>query len=175
MTSLSETVISNAYNASFGGLGGAQVSEISRSGGNQFHGNVNYQWNGRVLNANDYFNKLSGSPRAFDNANQYAGAIGGPIKRNKAFFFVNYEGSAGHPAQPRHRLRPRRQLSGTGAGEPGGERPGLRDRGLPEHLQPLQKRPRLLEWNRKHRIQATKLTMVTVVTSFNATAVELHP
>jgi hypothetical protein len=87
-----ETVISNAYNASFGGLGGSQVSEISRSGGNQFHGNVNYQWNGRLLNANDFFNKLSGSPRAFDNANQYAGAIGGPIKRNKAFFFVNYEG-----------------------------------------------------------------------------------
>jgi hypothetical protein len=87
-----ETVTSNAYNASFGGLGGSQVSEISRSGGNQFHGNVNYQWNGRAMNANDFFNKMSGSPRAFDNANQYAGAIGGPIKRDKAFFFVNYEG-----------------------------------------------------------------------------------
>jgi len=87
-----ETVTSNAYNASFGGLGGAQVSEISRSGGNKFHGNAAYSWNGRVMNANDFFNNLYGDPRSFDNANQYAGAIGGPIKHDKAFFFVNYEG-----------------------------------------------------------------------------------
>jgi hypothetical protein len=87
-----ETVISNAYNASFGGLGGAQVSEISRSGGNQFHGNATYQWNGRVMNANDFFNKENGAPRSFDNVNQYAAAIGGPVLHDKAFFFLNYEG-----------------------------------------------------------------------------------
>uniref|UniRef100_E6QHS3 TonB-dependent transporter Oar-like beta-barrel domain-containing protein n=1 Tax=mine drainage metagenome TaxID=410659 RepID=E6QHS3_9ZZZZ len=86
------TVTSNAYNASFGGLGGAQVSEISRSGSNQFHGNMVYQWNGRVMNANDFFNKQSGTPRPFDNVNQWAAAVGGPIKRNRTFFFVNYEG-----------------------------------------------------------------------------------
>jgi hypothetical protein len=87
-----ETVTSNAYNASFGGLGGAQVSEITRSGGNKFHGNASYYWNGRAVNANDFFNKLYGDPRSFDNANQYAGAVGGPVKRDKTFFFVNYEG-----------------------------------------------------------------------------------
>jgi hypothetical protein len=88
----SETVTSNAYNASFGGMGGAQVSEISRSGTNKFHGNATYDWNGRAMNANDFFNKLYGNPRAFDNANQWATSIGGPIKRDKSFFFVNYEG-----------------------------------------------------------------------------------
>lgn len=88
----SVTVTSNAYNASFGGLGGAQVSEISRSGGNKFHGNAAYWWNGRVMNANDYFDKQAGNPRPFDNVNQWAGAIGGPIKRDKTFFFANYEG-----------------------------------------------------------------------------------
>jgi hypothetical protein len=88
----SVTVTSNAYNASFGGLGGAQVSENSRSGANQFHGNAAYWWNGSSMNANDYFNKQSGSPRSFDNVNQYAAAIGGPIKRDKTFFFANYEG-----------------------------------------------------------------------------------
>jgi hypothetical protein len=92
-----ETVISNAYNASFGGFGGAQVNEITRSGGNQFHGNAAYWWNGSVMNANDYFNKdtytsPTVTPRLFDNANQYVGAFGGPIKRNKLFFFVNFEG-----------------------------------------------------------------------------------
>jgi hypothetical protein len=91
-----ETVTSNAYNASFGGLGGAQVSQISRSGGNKFHGNAAYWWNGRVMNANDYFNKQTTpvTPRAFDNANQWAGAIGGPIRSDKTFFFVDYEGLA---------------------------------------------------------------------------------
>ena len=88
----SVTVTSNAYNASFGGLGGAQVSEISRAGSNRFHGNAAYWWNGRVMNANDFFNNNSGSPRPFDNVNQWAASIGGPIKRDKTFFFANSEG-----------------------------------------------------------------------------------
>lgn len=86
------TVTSNAYNASFGGLGGAQVAEVSRSGGNKFHGNMGYWWNGRIMNANDFLNNQSGSPRPFDNVNQWAAAIGGPIKHDKTFFFANYEG-----------------------------------------------------------------------------------
>jgi len=86
------TVTTNSYDAAFGGLGGAQVNEISRSGGNKFHGNLVYWWNGRALNANSYFNKQLGSPRNFDNANQWAGAIGGPLKRDKIFGFIDTEG-----------------------------------------------------------------------------------
>lgn len=86
------TVTSNAYDAAFGGLGGAQVNEISRSGGNKFHGNATYWWNGRAMNANDYFNNQTDTPRPFDNVNQWAAAIGGPILKNKTFFFFNYEG-----------------------------------------------------------------------------------
>ena len=86
------TVTTNSYDAAFGGLGGAQVNEISRSGGNKFHGNLTYWWNGRVMNANSYFNKQAGSPRNFDNANQWAAAIGGPIKRDKIFGFIDTEG-----------------------------------------------------------------------------------
>jgi hypothetical protein len=86
------SVISNAYDASYGGLGGSQINETTRSGANKFHGNASYFWNGRVLNANDFFNNQTVSPRSFDNVNQWAGAIGGPIKRDKSFFFFNYEG-----------------------------------------------------------------------------------
>jgi hypothetical protein len=86
------TVVSNAYNASFGGLGGAQINEISRSGSNKFHGNAAYWWNGRAMNANDFFLNQSGTPRNFDNVNQWAAAIGGPIRKDKTFFFYNYEG-----------------------------------------------------------------------------------
>ena len=86
------TVITNSYDAAFGGLGGAQVNEISRSGGNKWHGNLSYWWNGRIMNANSYFNKQLGSPRNFDNANQWAAAIGGPLKHDKIFGFIDTEG-----------------------------------------------------------------------------------
>lgn len=86
------SVITNAYDAAFGGLGGAQVNQISRSGTNHFHGNASYWWNGRAMNANTWFNKNAGSPRSFDNVNQWAAAVGGPLYRDKTFFFYNYEG-----------------------------------------------------------------------------------
>src|SRR3569623_1370765 len=86
------TVITNSYDAAFGGLGGAQVNEISRSGGNKFHGNLSYWWNGRVMNSNSFFNKQADAPRNFSNANQWAAAIGGPIKRDKIFGFIDTEG-----------------------------------------------------------------------------------
>ena len=88
----SVTVTTNSYDAAFGGLGGAQVNEISRSGSNVWHGNLLYLWNGRAMNANSWFNKFYGSPRNFDNANQWAASIGGPLKKNKIFGFIDTEG-----------------------------------------------------------------------------------
>ncbi len=49
-------------------------------------------YNGDVLNANDYFSNASNTPRGRAVANQFAGSIGGPIKRDKLTFFYNYEG-----------------------------------------------------------------------------------
>jgi hypothetical protein len=86
------TVTTNAYDAAFGGLGGAQVNEISRSGSNRWHGNLVYFWNGSVMNANDTFNKMAGAERPFDNANQWAASIGGPLKKDKIFGFIDTEG-----------------------------------------------------------------------------------
>jgi hypothetical protein len=86
------TVVSNGYSGQFGGAAGANVNYITKSGGNDFHGNAVYLWNGRALNANDWINKAFGNPRPFDNANQWAGSIGGPIKKDKLFFFFDTEG-----------------------------------------------------------------------------------
>ena len=88
----SVTVTSPAYDTSFGGLGGAQISEISKGGANNFHGNAEYWWNGRIMNANDWFNNHNGQPRQFVNANQWAASIGGPVRKDKTFFFINTEG-----------------------------------------------------------------------------------
>lgn len=85
-------VITNAFSAQYGREAGAQVNYISKSGTNQFHGNLVENYNGSFLNANDYFNKISNTPRARSVANQYAASIGGPILRDKLNFFANTEG-----------------------------------------------------------------------------------
>ena len=91
------TVVNNGYSGQYGGFAGAYVNYISKSGSNDLHGNAIYWWNGRAMNANNWFNKdvppgIPVTPRPFVNANEYAASIGGPIKRNKAFFFFDYEG-----------------------------------------------------------------------------------
>ncbi len=86
------TVVTNPYGGQYGQLAGAQVTYVTKSGSNSFHGNAQYWWNGRFVNANDWLNNNSGAPRPFSNANQWAAAVGGPIIKNKTFFFVDYEG-----------------------------------------------------------------------------------
>ncbi|HEY6337507.1 MAG TPA: carboxypeptidase-like regulatory domain-containing protein [Candidatus Sulfotelmatobacter sp.] len=86
------TVVTNGYSGQYGGFAGANVNYITKSGSNNWHGNANYWWDGRAMNANNFFNVGNGSPRPFVNANQYAASFGGPIKKDKAFFFWNYEG-----------------------------------------------------------------------------------
>ena len=86
------SVISNAYGAQYGGLGGTQVNEISRAGSNAFHGDATWWWNGSVMNGNDYFNNQTQTKRPRSNANQWASSFGGPIIKDKTFFFVNTEG-----------------------------------------------------------------------------------
>jgi hypothetical protein len=86
------TIISNPYDVQYGQLAGAQVSYVTRSGTNQFHGNADWYWNGRYMNSNDWIVKQSGGDRPFANANQWAGAIGGPILKDRTFFFFDTEG-----------------------------------------------------------------------------------
>jgi hypothetical protein len=90
------TVVSPAYEGQYGSSSGAFVTELTKSGGTNYHGNAVYWWNGRTLNANDYFNKQSEpfTPRPFDNANQWATSLGGPIPHagGKLHFFFDNEG-----------------------------------------------------------------------------------
>jgi hypothetical protein len=86
------TVVTNGYSGQYGHLAGAQVNYVSKSGGNNFHGNAKYWWNGRAMNANDWFANNNGQPRPFVNSNQWAASFGGPIRKDKTFFFVDYEG-----------------------------------------------------------------------------------
>lgn len=91
------SVVTNGYSVENGRQAGAQINSVTKSGSNQFHGNAVYYWNGRVMNADNWFNKHQASPadrtdRGFVNANQWSASVGGPIKKDKTFFFVDTEG-----------------------------------------------------------------------------------
>jgi hypothetical protein len=86
------TVVTTGYAGQFGGAAGGNINYITKSGANEFHGNAQYYWNGRVLNANDWLSNASSNPRPFEIANQWAGSLGGPIKKDKLFFFFDTEG-----------------------------------------------------------------------------------
>ncbi|PYV79981.1 MAG: hypothetical protein DMG96_02185 [Acidobacteria bacterium] len=86
------TVVTATYSGQFGGAAGGNVNYVTKSGSNALHGNAQYYWNGSVLNANDWFVKADGNPRPFSTANQWAGSLGGPIRKDKLFFFFDTEG-----------------------------------------------------------------------------------
>lgn len=85
-------VILNAYSAQYGRMAGGQINYITKSGGNAFHGNLSESYNDAILNANDFFNNATRTPRGRSVANQYAAGLGGPIRKNKTSFYVNTEG-----------------------------------------------------------------------------------
>ncbi|MBL8173725.1 MAG: TonB-dependent receptor [Bryobacterales bacterium] len=84
-------VITSVPKAEYGRNSGAQVQVVSKSGTNQFHGNLFEFHRNTVFNANDWFNNRSGINREVLIRNQFGGSLGGPIMKNKAFFFFNWQ------------------------------------------------------------------------------------
>ena len=77
--------------AEHGRTGGGVLNFISKSGTNEFHGSGYWFHRNKALNANDYFSNASGQDKAPLVFNQWGATLGGPIKRDKTFFFFNYE------------------------------------------------------------------------------------
>jgi hypothetical protein len=86
------TISTNAYSGEYGQLSGAQVSYVTKSGTNSFHGNAQWYWNGRAMNANDFISNATDASRPFSNANQWAASVGGPVIKDHTWFFVDTEG-----------------------------------------------------------------------------------
>jgi Carboxypeptidase regulatory-like domain len=86
------SVVQNAYEGQYGRQAGAQVNYVTKSGGNAFHGNLVYNYNGSRLNANDFFRNSTATPNPHAVSNQYAASFGGPVVRDKLFFFADTEG-----------------------------------------------------------------------------------
>lgn len=80
------------YDATYGRGTGANVDVVSKSGTNAFHGNAWEFLRNDLFNANDFFSNLTGQPRPVLKQNQFGASLGGPILRDKAFFFAAYQG-----------------------------------------------------------------------------------
>jgi hypothetical protein len=86
------TVNTLSYSADQGRYGASQVNYVTKSGSNQFHGNLYEMWNGSLLNAADFFtNATPGNHKPRSTVNHFGGSLGGPIAHNKLFFFFDSE------------------------------------------------------------------------------------
>ena len=93
MNSISEVTVNTlSYSVDQGRYGASQVNYVTKSGTNQFHGNVYEIWNGAALNAADYFtNATPGNQKPQSSVNHFGGSLGGPILHDKLFFFSDFE------------------------------------------------------------------------------------
>jgi hypothetical protein len=85
-------VNSSQYDATQGNNSGAHISVLTKSGTNALHGSLWEQWQNSDMNATPYFYNDAGIPRPFLNCNAFGGTIGGPIIKDKLFFFGSYQG-----------------------------------------------------------------------------------
>src|SRR3984893_549376 len=86
------SVLTSNYSAKYGKTSGGVVNAITRSGTNSIHGSVYEFLRNSALDAANFFENAGGIPKAAFKRNQFGGAIGGPIIKNRTFFFADYEG-----------------------------------------------------------------------------------
>jgi hypothetical protein len=91
-------VITRNPSAEFGRLGGGAILIASKSGTNKFHGSAFDYLRNSVMNANDFFSNRAGKQRGHTRLNQWGATLGGPLVKQRTFFFFNYEGLEQRPA-----------------------------------------------------------------------------
>ena len=86
-------VQTSLYDASYGRSGGANIQLVTKSGGNNFHGSAYEFFRNEALDANNPFLKASRQARPLLRRNSFGGDVGGPIRKDTAFFFISYQGA----------------------------------------------------------------------------------
>ena len=80
------------YDATQGNTSGAHIGVLTKSGTNQIHGSAWEQWQNSLMNAAPFFYNAVNLAKPFMNRNQFGATLGGPIKKDKMFFFLSYQG-----------------------------------------------------------------------------------
>lgn len=94
-------VITNSASAEYGRTSGGVISVVSKSGSNNLHGSAFEYLQNTAFNANDFFSNASGTPLPPVHQNQFGGSVGGRIKKDRTFFFGNFEGLIQHLSSTR--------------------------------------------------------------------------
>src|SRR5262249_23662544 len=84
-------ILTSTYSAEYGRNAGGIVSVVTKSGSNSFHGTAYDYIRNDALNANSFFNNASGLPRDILKRNQFGGTVGGPVVKEKLFFFSGWQ------------------------------------------------------------------------------------
>lgn len=94
------SVQAGSYSAEYGDVAGGVINLQSRSGTNRLHGSLFEFLRNDKFDASDFFSNLTGQPKNSLRYNQFGGAMGGPIRRDKTFFFADYQGTLRHEGNP---------------------------------------------------------------------------
>ncbi|HEX6739448.1 MAG TPA: TonB-dependent receptor, partial [Vicinamibacteria bacterium] len=86
-------VVTTPYSAEFGRAPGAAISVTTKSGTNQVHGTAYDYYRNEGLDSNNFFSQRAGQPKPANDQNQFGANLGGPLVKDRAFFFVDYEGT----------------------------------------------------------------------------------
>jgi hypothetical protein len=86
------TVLTTNYSAEYGRTSGGVISAITKNGTNQFHGSAYEFLRNKSLDAANFIDDINGLPKPPFRRNQFGGSLGGPIRKDNTFFFVDYEG-----------------------------------------------------------------------------------
>jgi hypothetical protein len=89
-------ILTNNFDAEYGNYSGGQINVITKSGTNDWHGNIFEFWRNTDLDAANFYNQ---GQRGAYHQNQFGGTFGGPVKRDKIFFFADYQGNKKSVAQ----------------------------------------------------------------------------
>lgn len=112
-------VSTNNVSAEFGGFNGGVVQIVTKSGTNKFHGNLYEYFRNTALDANDWFSNNEGLGKSPLHQNQFGANVGGPILKNKAFFFFSWEHESLISASPINATVPTTaELQGNFSGDP---------------------------------------------------------
>jgi hypothetical protein len=92
-------VATSSYDTSFGRNSGGQINVVTRSGGNQVHGTAYEFFSNGAMDGSNFF-APAGQPAPAFQRNQFGATLGGPIKKNRTFFFADYEGTRLNEGEP---------------------------------------------------------------------------
>ena len=85
-------MVQNGYSVEYGRQAGANVNYVTKSGTNGVHGELLYNFNNHLMNANDFFSNATGIARPYSVSQQWGADIGGPAMKDRLFWFVDSEG-----------------------------------------------------------------------------------